>query len=1481
MKNLTKLFMAVVVFAAYSCATDTTNDLGVEFGDGKGGTTLSLSMEAARTHIDKEVSGKYPMYWSDNDVISVNGERSTEIKVSSNKSFATFTIPDNLGETYRIAYPAAGDNQVLFADTQTHTEGTFGDNVTTMYGTCAAGEMTAMHHLTGVLKIGVKGSATLTHAEVSTIDHRPIAGIFDFDFTTGESTPSESATEYINYSFGDSGLQLTSAVQYMHVVVPAGTYDELYVTLFDNNGGVMYATVKADDNNPLVAGQLRTFNKDIEYASIKNDVYVISDKNTLKSFAAAAPTSDKVAVVVADIDMTGEIWTPINGYTKTLRGNGHVIKGLNAPLFGTTSATIIGLHLEDVDITETATPNVGAFARTMVATESVVPFIEHCSASGKINVNCTEYAATSASDIYASFAVGGLVGAVHGVDILDCVSSVNVDVVQVVATSNTTTIHPCIAGIVGYADAFTVGEGDSATATLSNIYRCENSGSIDVAELSTTASKFSAKTVMHIAGVAGYINDNNKDCSIQDITNRGNVTASRYLGNVGTGIVPNTIAGAIGYANTKSGKNIYNYGDVTYTSGKSHTLYIGGVIGKCGTSNVLNDVHNYGNVSLPLGGTPEQTTVAYIYCGGVMGHLATGTKLRNGSNNKPVTVKCLTDKSETASRPYIVGGVVALVDGSVGQCYNNSEGTITCEGTIKHIYNWKDVCIGGVAGLAIGNALTYSENNADISAALTVSGGNVLADGLFAYLETHNRVHIGGVVGLNGNVSKNLVNKGDITVSGSYGALALGGVLGDWNSATNDTNATVYTNEGIITISDNTTIAEKAYIGGVVGSTRGHLYSATNEATGTINIGKVTFSKNAYIGGCVGELLLHETSAKLNTATNSGAINISNGTIFSAVLNLGGCVGYSSKGATIDTATNNGAITLNDGTTLTGWHNIGGVIGRACGTVKFQNLTNNEGGDINIHKVTTKGITMIAGCLCDTETTNGAGEITKAYNSGSITIDADASLVNQVYIGGITARGQCKFTTIENKATGSITVNYLSSGSANYIGGCIARVQGTNSTVTSATNRGAITAIGNTGEKALYLGGIAGDASKKFTTVTNHGAITTTVELTKDDAALQFVGGIVGQIAEAIDTANNYGTVTVSHSTNNIGRRYIAGICPNLKVGGNNLTNHTTATITAAVNKPSYTYLAGIAHGCAASATDVLNQGEIVLNGSTDAMTLVGGVFGDAKGAYAYTRVKNEGAITINATTTGQLSVSGLQADNNAKNQSWTDCYNSGTITLSSTANCSGATYVSGLFARMRNADVVNTFSNCYNSGTILVDEKAKTTHASTFVGGIVGEYGNNATASMITTTTAKDLYNTGAITINNKADNVYVGGFAGKAVAPITKVSVVCNLTAWGLSNVGMITGSERTDTIKATNCHVGGYIDKGVHKEDYDPLIGDNVTKWWSNKITLSPNNYCRYVYGTRPGEDNNETNTIVAGDGCGFITAIDDAEPEQPEL
>ena len=552
MKNLTRIFFAIAALVAVSCTTDATEDLGIQL-NGVGQTTLTISLEESRTQLGEAVNGLYPVAWSANDAISVNGIKSTSIAIDSNASVASFSFSGVLNYPYAVAYPAAGEGKVLFADQQSYTEGTFTDGAATMYGYAEAEGSLSLKHLTGVLKIGVTGDKTLAYAQISNVDRAPIAGEFALNFANGEVSPTETSKGVISYSFGE-GVALSSEPTYIHVAVPAGVYDALYVTLYDNEGGVMYATVKADNEKPLTAGNVREFSNSIAYTP-NSSVFVIKDVETLKAFATAAPTLTEDALFVADIDMTGETWTPIEGYAGTINGNGYSIKGMTAPLFGTTSASIKGLHLTDVNIYETVNPNVAPFARQLTATDTIEPVLEHCSASGKLTVDCQEYVYQNIGT-YKEFSVSGLLGYVNGVAISDCVNRVDIDIKQLVAKSNTTSISPAIGGIVGSLTYFTRTDKSQVLSPISN---CVNYGNFTVANGSDNGE--TGYITLHLGGCVG-VQFNKNWTTLAELTNYGNITFNASYSS-GTW----NIAGVIGYCYTTTATKFYNYGNITYNSG--------------------------------------------------------------------------------------------------------------------------------------------------------------------------------------------------------------------------------------------------------------------------------------------------------------------------------------------------------------------------------------------------------------------------------------------------------------------------------------------------------------------------------------------------------------------------------------------------------------------------------------------------------------------------------------------------------------------------------------------------------------------------------------------------------------------------------------------------------------------------------------------------------------------------------------------------
>ena len=780
MKNLAKLFFVVAaLFVGFACATDATEDLGVNVG---GVTEITLSLEESRTQLGEKAGESYPLYWSSGDKISVNGVESNAITVGENATVASFTVPGTLATPYCIAYPTAAAGEVLFAAEQTHAgDTTFASGVSTMYGYSEGGNA-QLQHLTGVLKIGVTGSATLTHAQISNVSRAPIAGAFAIDFATGEVTPTADSKGVINYSFGE-GVALSNTPTYLHVAVPAGEYSKLYVTLYDNAGGVMYATVVADSSKPLVAGCVREFKNNIAYTA-DTTVYVIKDAASLKALASA--TTD--AVVVCDIDLTDEAWTPIEGYAHTLNGNGYAIKGLTAPLFGTTQASIKGLHLRDVNIIETENPTIGAFARLIENEEAVM---SDCSAKGTILVNC-------ASPVAGPNYSAGLVGKTTSTQTFSGLhSEVNLTIEGEAYTGNYS-----IAGLVADMTNASIsnstnlgivtmnGHSDNTmylsgiAVACNEVTNCVNGKKGDKAEVkagSVTFNNANNKSIICMSGITDKHLGNVSYCENHGtISAFGNVPSNLYVGGIVRG--PNGNTGQnISYCNN-SGK-IYVNATATSVSnfaGIAVTMSKKGSIISCHNSGDIEiaegaSIANICHIAGILGVATDQTPITFDGCSN------SGNFIVNGQTNA-----C---RVGGLAASYMRSGATSTLTMTVNNGFTNSGNITVADTSTATTY-----CLGGLVGVVKGgikdtsNYFTKIVTNGDI-----INNGDITLKAK-SYTETS---RVGGLIGaleLNSQIdAKNaLINNGKVYydsdfVGNSKAGLYLGGLIGSIQSTYNFT----------------------------------------------------------------------------------------------------------------------------------------------------------------------------------------------------------------------------------------------------------------------------------------------------------------------------------------------------------------------------------------------------------------------------------------------------------------------------------------------------------------------------------------------------------------------------------------------------------------------------------------------------------------------------------------------------------------------
>lgn len=138
--------------------------------------------------------------------------------------------------------------------------------------------------------------------------------------------------------------------------------------------------------------------------------YAIADKEDLQAFAAKVNAGENAvnAVLTADIDMTGEDWTPIgdtnDGYTGTFDGNGHKISKLVCERTGDKQVSGLFAQLKENSVVK----NLGMEDGVFTSSTSTAGAVAAKSNLGKV-INCWNSGKVTAHD-YA----GGIVGSSQG-----------------------------------------------------------------------------------------------------------------------------------------------------------------------------------------------------------------------------------------------------------------------------------------------------------------------------------------------------------------------------------------------------------------------------------------------------------------------------------------------------------------------------------------------------------------------------------------------------------------------------------------------------------------------------------------------------------------------------------------------------------------------------------------------------------------------------------------------------------------------------------------------------------------------------------------------------------------------------------------------------------------------------------------------------------------------------------------------------------
>ena len=1141
MKNLTKIFLAVAVaMFAFACVTDTTEDLGIEVGKG-GVTEITVSLEESRTQLGEKADGKYPLYWSEGDAISINGVASNPL-AAGGEANAVFSFNQEVARPYCVVYPATegvGEGTVYpvtFAATQPYTEGTFALGVAPMYGYAAElaeGEVELplqLNHLTGVLRFAIKGEATLSSIAITA--EKPIAGAFTVDCANGTLTAGAEATNTVTVTFGE-GLALGAEATPIYVAVPAGSHGLYTITINSTDGKAM--VVKYDsDAKPVKVGIVKEFGEILyapsEVTAPEGELVIVSESDMLRlqKWAADGKLTNVTKVTVgATIDMSVVAdWQPIAGFPAIEfdggSDKGYEIKGLTSPLFGTvTGATIKNVKLTGVNITETER----LFSGSLVC-EAYTSTITNCSLEGAYTY-AYAYDLTENSG-HTVQAAGGLIGLAKDTNVSGCTNYATIKGAQFWAKCSGKR-YPTLGGVIGTATASAAPESKEAAYSVKN---CTNYGSVTSAH---DAKKLGGTLGVEMGGVLGrayYVFVNNIVNGEQG-TDKGAVTITAYANSPYWG-------GCIGWLLSCYADGVTNYAPVSFNCSIVWSC-MGGVVGTLGTSSaswsLAENFTNYGTISC---GTNTTSLSGIVTLGGIFGRSqSTAWTVNNCINYGDVIAQG--DWSGVSNDSWGVGGVFAECNvKKATNCKNFGNISFTSTKKMKISLN-----VGGVAGVVNASGVVIENwQNGDPDAAPNSVTVNVAGNSANNY--------VGGVIGNNKNKGlKNCHNHGNVSYTGATDTNPYIGGIAGYSAVASTTieNCDNYNNtdtdDSHIAITVNSTSSQYVYVGGLFGSlgTSSAAISSIKDCTNNcaINVDATAIATTGQhcIGGLAGLL---ECSGTVTSCVNDVRGDIVVDGTYTCNTAVAGMAAHL-DGKTVDCA-NNGDIdfkaTIKLGTAEKG------------GTAYINGMYYTGGSDSDAHtNFTQSGNLTFSGIIdasCDAKNVymsgvgyNMVSTLTNVKNTGTLKVSKEAVVDAEVQIGGI-ARDLRNATVVGCSNSGTI----ISEGKSVHARmGALSVVTSTSSAKFSGkgfTNTGNVIFAGQA-SGYVKIGGLWGDHTKAIAEVAEGAVVenkgTVSNYVTNADGSITvgkvgtylMVGGVAGNIRVAEPAAvQSTGTVDVRYA---------------------------------------------------------------------------------------------------------------------------------------------------------------------------------------------------------------------------------------------------------------------------------------------------------------------------------------------------------------
>lgn len=1063
--------------------------------------SVNLSVPASahtKTLLGAKDGSTYPVYWSESDVITLNGTAATEFIPSADgtSAAAKFKVT-SLVAPYDFLYCGVSgtSDQVSFPAVQNYVADGFDPTAMPMYASMTSvNDEVAFSHLASLLKLSFTGenkisSVTLTAADES----KSLSG----KFTIGRNNnlldgtlASASEGAALTYSFGD-GLQLSGNPSVFYIAIPAGTYEGgIILEVNDNEAGHMTVKVlESEEHAVLAAGKVCEFDNVVYEPYKEANLIMISDDATLQAFATrvAAGETTLSARVAADFTATSP-WTPVSGYKGIFEGDGKTITGLDQPLFATLEGVVKNLTLNStITASDAEDANWGIFAKAIIPSSEVDDDagFQNCVAQGTLT-----YTPTSA--VADATQIGGFVGLNRGGLITNCVNEAVITMGDG-AVAHEGAIH--IAGVAGLSQA----GGDLGTP--GEIIDCTNAGSV--------ICNAQAKNNINIGGMVGYQTGSKE--TVSGCVNKGTVKAGATCSTTKALHLGGIVGMGNGYIESSSNAG---EGEVVSEQGSSAGTFIcqGGVVGRINNgSRIYSGLSNAGNLTVAAGGNGSSQ---FTLVGGAVGRCDEGAAITECVTTGGKITYAGTDlKSQ-----LFMGGIVGWIANNVTSCTNATEIELAEDASVDN-----NIIVGGIAGRVDNAEISLCTNSAAISNYSELTEKNKWLD-------------LGGVVGWNnGTTINNCTNTREVTnTAASAGYISVGGIVAETaGNVTGCTNAGIVSNSGASAINEN-------YLGGIAGLNGGNVFS---ECTNSNRVLFTATAKGIRVGGIAGYV---SGSAEFNNCVNETTsakdengfpttpdISVSNdcNTSDASLITVGGVVGRTAAEVTFNGCENKGYVCVDITSSNTrGAVIAGGIFGdnvdKDVNCVACENF-----GAVEVYNkkspssLSDYAVGGIAGYI---RTSDGEGSvIERCKNHYELFINA-----NRGVLGGIVANladGKVK----DCVCTSTSRVVYSRNKSYKMhvaLGGIVGNAWGSDE-ITDCFNAGVVLSLSLTGEYVMgnYVGGVIGwlEDPCVVTDCINTGEVTCATG-EKNAYVAAIAGGIIGyKESKGTDSGNkNWGVVT-------------------------------------------------------------------------------------------------------------------------------------------------------------------------------------------------------------------------------------------------------------------------------------------------------------------------------------------------------------------